>query len=69
VIAGGGAVAVIAAGLLMAVVLNAGIVLQSHGVSTYEVLSLTGLVLFLVAAGEQLAHYQLTTVVPTKVRP
>ena len=69
VIAGSSPIAVIVAGLLIAVILNAGIVLQSHGVSTYEVLSLTGLVLFLVAAAEQLARYQLTTVAPTQVRP
>ena len=60
VIASGSPLAVIAAGLFMAVILNAGIVLQSYGVSTYEVLALTGLVLFLVAVGEQIAHYQLT---------
>jgi simple sugar transport system permease protein len=60
VLAGGVPIAVIASGLLMAVILNAGIVLQSHGVSTYEVLALTGLVLFFVAAGEQLAYYRPT---------
>jgi len=69
VIASGAPLAVIAAGLLMAVILNGGIVLQSHGVSTYEVLSLTGLVLFFVAAGEQLAHYQLTTLAPRQPLP
>lgn len=68
VIASGGPIAVIASGLFMALVLNAGIVLQSHGVSTYEVLSLTGLILFFVAAGEQLAHYQLTTIAPQQAR-
>jgi general nucleoside transport system permease protein len=68
VIAGAAPLAVVAAGAFMALMLNAGIVLQSHGVSTYEVLSLTGLVLALVAAGEQLAHYQLTTLVMRKPR-
>jgi simple sugar transport system permease protein len=51
--------AVLPAALLMAVILNAGIVLQSSGVSTYEVLALTGLVLFFVAMAEQLAYYRL----------
>jgi len=60
VIAGGSPLAVLAAALLMAVILNAGIVLQSYGMSTYEVLALTGLVLFFVAMGEQLAHYRPT---------
>jgi len=58
VIAGSSPIAVIAAALLMAVILNAGIVLQSYGVSTYEVLALTGLLLFFVAMGEQLAYYR-----------
>jgi general nucleoside transport system permease protein len=68
VIAVAAPLAVIATGAFMALILNAGIVLQSHGVSTYEVLSLTGLVLVLVAAGEQLAHYQLTAAVQRKPR-
>jgi simple sugar transport system permease protein len=58
VIAGASPIAVIPAALLMAVILNAGIVLQSYGMSTYEVLALTGLVLFFVAIGEQIAYYR-----------
>jgi simple sugar transport system permease protein len=58
VLAGGVPIAVIAAAALMAVILNSGIVLQSYGVSTYEVVALTGLVLFFVAMGEQLAYYR-----------
>ena len=58
VLAGGLPIAVLASALLMAVILNAGIVLQSYGVSTYEVVALTGLVLFFVAMGEQLAYYR-----------
>ena len=43
---------------LMALILNAGIILQSSGVSSYEVLALTGLLLFFVAIAEQLAYYR-----------
>lgn len=68
VIASGAPIAVIGAALFMALVLNAGIVLQSYGVSTYEILSLTGLILFFVAAGEQLAHFQITTITPLQAR-
>ncbi len=59
VLAGGLPIGVLPAALLMAIILNAGIVLQSYGVSTYEVLALTGLVLLFIAAGEQLAYYRL----------
>ena len=69
VIASATPIAVIPAAILMALILNAGIVLQSHGVSTYEVLSLTGLILFFVAVGEQLAHYQFTMMAPRNARP
>ena len=58
VLAGGLPIAVLAAALLMAVILNAGIVLQSSGVSTYQVLALTGLLLFCVAIAEQLAYWR-----------
>jgi simple sugar transport system permease protein len=60
VLAGGLPIAVLASALLMAIILNAGIVLQSYGVTTYEVVALTGLVLFFVAMGEQLAYYRPT---------
>jgi ABC-type uncharacterized transport system permease subunit len=56
-------IAVIAAALLMAVILNAGIILQSSGVSNYEVLALTGLLLFFVAIAEQLAYFRPTRLV------
>ncbi len=58
VLAGGVPIAVLPAALLMAVILNAGTVLQAYGVSTYEVLSLTGLVLLFTAVGERLAYYR-----------
>ena len=51
-------IAVLAAALLMAIILDAGIVLQADGVNTYQVLALTGLVLFFVAMAEQLAYYR-----------
>ncbi len=59
VLAGGVPIAVLPAALLMAVILNAGTVLQAYGVSNYEVLALTGLVLLFTAMGERLAYYRL----------
>jgi simple sugar transport system permease protein len=58
VLAGGVPLAVLPAALLMAVILNASIVLQAYGVSTYEVLALTGLILLFTAMGERLAYYR-----------
>ena len=69
VLAGGVPIAVLPAALLMAVILNASTVLQAYGVSSYEVLALTGLVLLFTAMGERLAYYRLPrTVVPAKAR-
>jgi len=65
VLAGGMPLAVIPAALLMALLLNAGTVLQSYGVSSYEVLALTGLVLLFTAIGERVAYYRL----PRAARP
>ena len=59
VLAGGVPWAVLPAALLMALILNAGTVLQAYGVSNYEVLALTGLVLLFTAVGERLAYYRL----------
>ncbi len=59
VLAGGVPLAVLPAALLMAVILNAGTVLQAYGVSNYEVLALTGLVLLFTAMGERIAYYRL----------
>jgi len=42
----------------MGIILNGGIVLQAYGVSIYEVLALTGLILLFIAVGEQLAYYR-----------
>lgn len=66
VLAGGSPLGVLVSGFLMAVILNAGIVLQAQGVSVNEVLAMTGLILFFTAIGEQAAHYRLvrTRLVP-----
>ena len=64
VLAGGLPIGVLPAALLMAMILNGGIVLQAYGVSTYEVLALTGLVLLFIAVGEQLAYYRPATLRP-----
>jgi general nucleoside transport system permease protein len=58
VIAGGMPMAVLPASVLIALILDAGIVLQSYGVSAYEVLALTGALMLCIATGEQLAHYR-----------
>jgi ABC-type uncharacterized transport system permease subunit len=58
VLAGGLPIGVLPAAVLMGIILNGGIVLQSYGVSIYEVLALTGLILLFIAVGEQLAYYR-----------
>jgi len=65
VLAGGVPIAVLPAALLMALILNGSTVLQAYGVSSYEVLALTGLVLLFTAMGERLAYYRL----PRRVAP
>lgn len=59
VLAGGQPIGVLPAAVLMGVVLNGGIVLQTYGVSIYEVLALTGLILLFIAVGEQFAYYRI----------
>lgn len=59
VLARGSCLGVIAASVLMAVILNSGIVLQTKGLNTYTVLALTGLILFFTAIGDEFAHYRL----------
>jgi general nucleoside transport system permease protein len=58
VLAGGQPIGVLPAAILMGIILNGGIVLQTYGVSIYEVLALTGLILLFIAVGEQLAYYR-----------
>jgi general nucleoside transport system permease protein len=59
ILARGSCLGVIAAAVLMAVILNAGIVLQTKGITVNTVLALTGLILFFTAIGDELAHYRL----------
>jgi len=63
-LAGASPLAVLPASFLLALLLNAGIVLQSYGVSKYAVLALTGLVLMSAAVGERLAYYRLAPKIP-----
>lgn len=62
VLARGRPLGVLATALLMAVILNSGIVLQTQGLTTNAVLALTGLILLFAAVGEEFAHYRLTRV-------
>ncbi len=66
ILARGSCLGVIPAAALMAVILNAGIVLQTKGINTDTVLALTGLILFFTAVGDELAHYRL---VPRQPKP
>ena len=50
---------VLASALLMAVILNGGIILQTQGLTTYTVLAITGLILLFAAIGDELAHYRI----------
>jgi simple sugar transport system permease protein len=59
VLARGSSVGVIFSGALMAFILNSGIILQTEGLTTSAVLAMTGLILFLTAIGDELAHYRI----------
>ena len=59
VLARGSCLAVLATALLMAALLNAGIILSAQGLNTSAVLAMTGLILFFTAIGDELAHYRL----------
>lgn len=59
VLAGRSCLAVIGTAVLMAFILNAGIILQTLGVTTSAVVALTGLVLLFTAMGEEMARYRL----------
>ncbi|WP_159587288.1 ABC transporter permease [Chelativorans xinjiangense] len=50
---------VIASAAFMAVILNAGIVLQTQGLTSATVLAITGLILFLTAVGDEVSHYRI----------
>ena len=59
----------VVSGLLMALVLNAGTVLQTQGVPSSAALALTGLILLFAAVGERLAHYRLVVLHPRVSAP
>jgi ABC-type uncharacterized transport system permease subunit len=59
VLARSSAVGVIFSAALMAFILNSGIILQTQGLTTSAVLAITGLILFLTAIGDELAHYRI----------
>jgi general nucleoside transport system permease protein len=58
VLARGRPLAVLPAAFLIAVLLNAGIILQTKGLTTSAVLAVTGLMMLFIAIGDQLAHYR-----------
>jgi simple sugar transport system permease protein len=60
VLARSSAVGVIFSAALMGFILNSGIILQTQGLTTSTVLAITGLILFLTAIGDELAHYRIT---------
>jgi general nucleoside transport system permease protein len=59
VLARGRPLAVLPAALLIAVLLNAGIILQTQGLTTSAVLAVTGLMMLFIAIGDQFAHYRI----------
>jgi simple sugar transport system permease protein len=59
VLARNSAVGVIFSAALMGFILNSGIILQTEGLTTSTVLAITGLILFLTAIGDELAHYRI----------
>jgi len=59
VLARSSAVGVIFSAALMAFILTSGIILQTQGLTTSAVLAMTGLILFLTAIGDELAHYRI----------
>ena len=62
VLAVGSPLGIVASGLLMAIVLDAGTILQTAGVPQSAALALTGLILLVAAMGERLAAYRLVRV-------
>jgi general nucleoside transport system permease protein len=62
ILAEGSAIALVPSAFLLAIILNAGIVLKTQGLSFNAVLALTGLILFLAAIGEVAAKYRFVRV-------
>jgi simple sugar transport system permease protein len=56
-------VGVLPAGLMLAVLLNAGVVLQTQGLSVNAMLAINGVILIFAAVGEVIARYRLVRVV------
>ena len=67
VLAGASPLGVVVAGLLMALVLNAGTILQTQGSPASASVALTGLILLFAAMGERLAHYRIVVLRPRPV--
>ena len=59
VLARGSSIGVLTGAALMAVILDAGIVLQTYSINVSTVVALTGFILFLTAIGDELAHYRI----------
>lgn len=59
-LANGSPLGVLIAGFLLAVLLNAGIVLQTSGLSVSAMLAINGIILIFAAVGEVLAQYKIT---------
>ncbi len=64
VLAAASPIGCVATGLLMALVLGAGTVLQADGVPSSAALALIGLILLFAAVGERLAHYRVAPLRP-----
>ncbi|MCQ8239726.1 ABC transporter permease [Rhizosaccharibacter radicis] len=64
VLAAAAPVGVLFSALLMAVVLNAGTVLQTQGLPASAAVALVGLILLFVAMGERLSHYRIAVIRP-----
>lgn len=59
VLARGSSLGVLTGAALMAIILNAGIILQTESVNVSTVVAITGFILFLTAIGDELAHYRI----------
>jgi ABC-type uncharacterized transport system permease subunit len=66
ILAGSSALALLPFGLFMAMVLNAGIVLQAQGLSVHIVLALTGVILFFASIGEVTSSYRFVRNTPSQ---
>jgi general nucleoside transport system permease protein len=59
VLARGSCLGVLPTAVMMAIILNSGIVLQTRGVFISTVVAVTGLILLLTAIGDEFAHYRI----------